>query len=78
MSGGFTSIDEHYGGLNGDYYNRGDRWFGKAAANLFPLLTVTGQYTWALDADYAIANQQRFDVVFTYDVLKTFAPAPRR
>jgi hypothetical protein len=78
MSGGFTSIDEHYGGLNGDYYHRGDRWFGKATANLFPLLTVTGQYTWALDADYAIANQERFDVVFTYDVLKTFAPAPRR
>lgn len=78
MSGGFASIDEHYGGLNGDYYNRGDRWFGKATANLFPLLTVTGQYTWALDAGYAIANQERFDVVFSYDVLKTFAPTPRR
>jgi len=78
MSGGFASIDEHYGGLNGDYYNRGDRWFGKATASLFPLLTVTGQYTWALDADYAIANQERFDVVFSYDVLKTFAPTPRR
>ena len=38
MSGGFASIDEHYGGLNGDYYNRGDRWFGKATATLFPML----------------------------------------
>jgi hypothetical protein len=78
MSGGFASIDEHYGGLNGDYYNRGNRWFGKASANLFPMLSVTGSYTYALEADYAIANQERFDLVFTYDVLKTFTPAPRR
>jgi hypothetical protein len=78
MSGGFASIDEHYGGLNGDYYNRGDRVFGKATANIFRMLAVTGQYTYALDADYAIANKERFDVVFTYDVLKTFGPAPRR
>jgi ABC-type transporter Mla subunit MlaD len=78
LSGGFASIDEHYGGLNGDFYVRGDRWFGKATANLFRLLSVTGQYTHALDATYAIANQKRFDVVFTYDVLKTFAPTPGR
>ena len=77
MSGGFASIDEHYGGLNGDYYNKGNRWFGKATATLFPMLTMTGQYTYALEADYAIANQERFDLVFTYDVLKTFAPATR-
>ena len=32
MSGGYASIDEHYGGLNGDYYNKGNRWFGKATA----------------------------------------------
>ena len=25
-----------------------------------------------------IVNQERFDLIFTYDVLKTFAPAPRR
>jgi hypothetical protein len=78
MSGGFASIDEHYGGLNGDYYNRGNRWFGKATATLFPMFTVTTQYTYALESDYAIANQERFDVVFTYDVLKTFAQTPRR
>jgi hypothetical protein len=42
------------------------------------MLTVTTQYTYALEADYAIANQERFDLVFTYDVLKTFAQAPRR
>jgi hypothetical protein len=78
MSGGFASIDQHYGGLNGDYYNRGDRWFGKASANIFRMLAVTGQYTHALESDYAIANTERFDVVFTYDLLKTFAPAPRR
>jgi hypothetical protein len=78
MSGGYASIDAHYGGLNGDYYNKGNRWFGKASAPLFPMLTVTTQYTYALDADYAIANQERFDLVFTYDVLKTFAQTPRR
>jgi hypothetical protein len=77
MSGGFASIDENYGGLNGDFYVRGDRWFGKATATLFPVLSVTGLYTWALDTDYAIANKERFDVVFTYDLLKTFAPARR-
>ena len=42
MSGGFASIDEHYGGLNGDFYFRGNRWFGKATASLFPMLTVMG------------------------------------
>jgi hypothetical protein len=78
MSGGYISIDEHYGGLNGDYFGKGNRWFGKASATLFPMLTVTTQYTYALEADYAIANQERFDLVFTYDVLKTFAQAPRR
>ena len=77
MSGGFASIDEHYGGLNGDFYFRGNRWYGKATASLFPVLTVMGQYTHALDSDYVIANKERFDVVFTYDVLKALAPARR-
>jgi hypothetical protein len=78
ISGGYISIDEDYGGLNADYYNRGNRWFGKATASLFPMLTVTGLYTYALEADYAIANQERVDVVVTYDVLKALAPAPSR
>jgi hypothetical protein len=77
-SGGFASVDERYGGLNGDYYNRGNRWFGKATANLFPLVSVSGQFTHALDADYAIANKQRFDVVLTYDVLRTLSSRTRR
>jgi hypothetical protein len=77
LSGGFASIDEDYGGLNGDFYHRGNRWYGKATANLFPVLSVMSQYTHALDSDYVIANKERFDVVFTYDVLKALAP-PRR
>lgn len=78
MSGGFASIDEYYGGLNGDDWGRGDRWFGKATANIFQTLAVTGFYTYALDAGYPIVNKERFDLIFIYDVLKTFAPAARR
>jgi len=78
MSGGFASIDEHYGGLNGDDWGRGDRWFGKATANIFRTLAVTGFYTYALDPEFPIVNKERFDLIFTYDVLKTFAPPARR
>lgn len=68
LAGGFATIDEHYPPLNGDRYLRGRRFFGQAEYALREDLELTVFYTQALEDDFVIPNQHRFEVVLSYDV----------
>jgi hypothetical protein len=68
---GWASIDPAIGSLNGDRYARGRRLFATGTLNLSPEFSVSGFFTRAMANDYAIANATRFDLIFTYNVLKT-------
>jgi len=68
--GGYAHADRHNGLLNGDRYGLGHRVYGGGSLNLLPELMLAVFYTHALSNDYAIANDQRLDVVLSYNVLK--------
>jgi hypothetical protein len=68
--GGYAHADRNGALLNGDRYGRGHRAYGGGSINLLPALMVAVFYTHALANDYAIANQQRLDIVLSYNVLK--------
>jgi hypothetical protein len=71
LNGGFASIDEDYGGLNGDRYFRGNRVFALANIPVHGPFSAQIFFTQAFDADYSISNRTRFDAVFVYDILNS-------
>ena len=70
ISGGYADIDEHNGQLTGDRYFLGKRIFIEPRIQLLPELTLSFFYTQAFENDFAIPNEQRFDTVLQYNVLK--------
>jgi hypothetical protein len=66
---GYANIDRDYGGLNSDRFNRGARFFTSTNIPVVGPLSASVFYTHAVDNDYAVPVGQRFDVVFTYNVL---------
>jgi len=70
VNGGLATIDENNGVLTGDRYGRGKRYFASAVYTAVPELTVGFFYTHAFDNDFAVANNQRLDLVVHYNVLK--------
>jgi hypothetical protein len=68
--GGYAHTDRNNGLLNGDRYGLGHRVYGGGSLNLLPELMLAVFYTHALSNDYAIANNQRLDVVLSYNVLR--------
>jgi hypothetical protein len=71
LQGGYTTVDEHYGGLNADRIQRGRRFWALANVPIWGPLTGTVFATRALDADYSISNKVRFEAVLTWDVLNS-------
>jgi hypothetical protein len=71
LSAGYASIDEHYGGLNADRFQRGRRYYGLANVTIWGPLSAQVFATHALDEDYTVSNQTRFDAVLIYDVLNS-------
>ncbi|HKT79620.1 MAG TPA: hypothetical protein VJP86_05340 [Vicinamibacterales bacterium] len=69
--GGYATIDENYGGLNADRFQRGRRVFAIANLRLVGPLSASFFVTQAFHADYSISNSTRFDAVLTYDVLSS-------
>ena len=68
VQGGYADIDPRYGGLNGDRYQQGRRFFAMAT------IPVRGPLSAQLYAAQAVgsstvANRTRFDAVVTYDIL---------
>lgn len=75
VSGGFATIDRHYGGLNGDRYNYGKRLFAEARLPLPQDLSLSVFYGHAVGNDYPISNARRLDVIVGYNVLKALQRA---
>jgi hypothetical protein len=68
--GGFANIDPNNGALNGDRYFRGKRVFTGGSVTILPELSAIVFYTHAINNDFAIANNQRLDLILNYNVLK--------
>jgi hypothetical protein len=68
--GGYSQGDRNNIVPTGDRYGRGKRVYGGGSVNLRPELMLAGFYTHAFANDFAIANNERFDVVLSYNVLK--------
>ena len=71
MQGGYTTIDEHYGGLNADRIQRGRRFFALANVPIWGPLSSTFFATHALDANYTLSNKTRLEAVLAWDVLNS-------
>ena len=70
VTGGVADVDADNPPLNGDRYLRGTRFFGGTSIALLPELTLAAFYTHAYGNDFAVANDQRFDAILSFNVLK--------
>jgi hypothetical protein len=70
LTGGYAHIDRFYGGLNADRFNFGHRVFLLAAYSVTPEFTVSSFFDLAVNHTYAEANRARFEVLFSYDLVK--------
>ncbi len=70
VHGGVSDVDADNPPLNGDRYLRGTRFFGGTSIALLPELTLTAFYTHAYGNDFAVANDQRFDAILSFNLLK--------
>jgi hypothetical protein len=68
LQGGYADIDPAYGGLNGDRYQDGRRFFAMATIPLIGPLSAQLYGTHAVGSS-RVANRTRFDAVVTYDVV---------
>jgi hypothetical protein len=68
LQGGYTTIDQYYGGLNADRIQRGRRFFAIANVPVWGPLSASIFATHALDATYTISNKDRFDAVIAWDI----------
>jgi hypothetical protein len=75
LSPGFASVDPNLGVLNGDFYARGNRVYLITRLALSPELSITAQATQALHNDFIVANHTRFDLVLSYNLMKTLQKA---
>lgn len=75
LTGGYADIDRDNGLLSGDRYFRGKRVFLEPKVQVLPELALSFFYTKAFDNDFAIPNDQRFDIVVQYNVLKALQKA---
>lgn len=71
LGGGYADIDPNYGGLNADRFNKGKRLYLQSTLVLSPEFSVSTFLTRAVGNDIAISNRTRFDLIFSYNLLKT-------
>ncbi|MGH9755562.1 MAG: hypothetical protein ACREA2_22505 [Blastocatellia bacterium] len=70
LTGGYARIDRFYGGLNASRFNFGHRVFLLGSYDFTPEFTVSTFYGRAVNKNYIESNRARFDVVFSYDLIK--------
>lgn len=75
LTGGYATIDRAAPLLNGDRYGRGRRVFVEGRVAVTPELSVSVFYTHAVANDFPIANDTRFDLVVSYNVLRALQRA---
>ena len=67
--GGYATVDEHYGGLNADRFNRGQRFFATTTLAMTRDLSLACFFTHAFGNGFSVPIDTRFDTVLTYNVL---------
>jgi hypothetical protein len=72
---GYVQIDREYGGLNGDRYNLGRRFYFSGSYKLTDEFTVSTFYTRAFANDFQVGNRTRFEVLLNYNLLSTLQKA---
>jgi len=70
LTGGYAQIDRFYGDLNADRFNFGHRVFLLGSYALTPEFTVSTFYSHAVNKNYAASTRARFEVLFSYDLVK--------
>jgi WD40 repeat protein/uncharacterized caspase-like protein len=75
IGGGYAQIDPNYGGLNADRFNIGRRFFFNGSYKLSPEFTVSTFYTHAFNNDFPLNSRTRFEIFFTYSLLKSLQKA---
>jgi hypothetical protein len=70
LTGGYAHIDRFYGGLNADRFNFGHRIYLLGSYSLTQEFTVSTFYDHAVGKNYAESNRARFEVLFSYDLVK--------
>jgi len=71
VGGGYAQIDTHYGGLNGDRYNFGKHIYLTGSLTLCPELNVSTFVTHTMGDPRVSSHRVRFDLLFSYDLLKS-------
>ncbi len=71
LGGGYAQIDPNYGGLNGDRFNKGKRMFVTATFVISPEFSLSTFLTRAAARRFAVSNRTRFEVLFSYNLLKS-------
>jgi hypothetical protein len=67
---GWADIDQKYGGLNGDRFGVGRRWFTTDTITISRELSMQIFYTHAVDNAYTVGNRHSLQTLLTYNVLK--------
>ena len=71
LGGGYAQIDPNYGPFNADRLSIGRRYFFNGSYKLTPEFTVSTFYTRAFSNNFQINNHTRFEVLVTYNFLRT-------
>jgi len=71
LGGGYAQIDPNYGPFNADRFTIGRRYFFNGSYKLTPEFTIATFYTRAFSNDFQINNHTRFEVLVTYNFLRT-------
>jgi hypothetical protein len=69
LNGGYASIDAHYGGLNADRFNIGNRLFLTATRVLTPALTASAFITTAVGHNGVLPQRTLWNLVLAYNAL---------
>jgi hypothetical protein len=77
VAGGYADIDEHFGSLNADRVGIGRHLFTEVRYAVLPPLTVSAFYGVAVNTPFTIPNRRRFDLVASWNMLKTAQRARR-
>jgi hypothetical protein len=70
VNGGLASNDKDNGALNGDRYASGKRYFAGTTVTFLPELTLSAFYHTRVQQRLSISNNQRFDLILSYNLLK--------
>ncbi len=71
LGGGFAAIDRQFGSLGADRFGTGKRIFAFGSYAFRPELKLQVFATRAVANDFSVSNRNRFDVLLSYDLLKS-------